>query len=88
MLYHHNNHPSITSPYQRNNLLINSLRRAVDLEADNVDMVEEHLVDMAAEVVIVAMRVEDVLLFPRQHCMEPFLQLVVKLPHSLEVVSQ
>ena len=53
--------------------------------ADTVDRVEEHTVDVDAVVVIV---VEDVVPLPRQHSMEPFLQPVVKLPHSLEVVSQ
>ena len=55
------------------------------VEADTVDMVEEHMVEVDAAVIIV---VDDVVLLPRRHNMEPFLQPVVKLPHSLEGVSQ
>ena len=43
------------------------------------------MVDVDAAVVTV---VEDTVLLPKQHGMEPFLQSMVKLSHSLEVVFQ
>ena len=54
-------------------------------EADILDRVEEHTVDMDVAVVIL---VDKVIFLHRQHSMVQFLQPVVKLSHSLKVVSQ